>query len=161
MSNFKLVFSSNKNKLTFNYLCLFRSPIIYSENLAHVQVIINSPYAVAQMCTHEDALAYILGAPFIDDIMSYNSLITLYFKCLFLSTSHKNAPSSLIYLLIQWSDLIWRDLNIFIRWHHSIALTATTNAAIQAFEIFFKVFHTSGCPNKKVGLGGLLLDPKR
>ena len=26
------------------------------------------------MCTHEDALAYILGAPFIDDVLNYNSL---------------------------------------------------------------------------------------
>ena len=29
------------------------------------------------MCTSEDGLAYILGAPFIDDVMNYNSLTTL------------------------------------------------------------------------------------
>ena len=51
---------------------------IYSDKLVHVQVVINCQYSVAQMCTHEDALAYILGAPFIDDIMSYNLLTTLY-----------------------------------------------------------------------------------
>ena len=28
------------------------------------------------MCTREDALAYILGALFIDDVMSFNSLTT-------------------------------------------------------------------------------------
>ena len=33
---------------------------IYLDKLAHVHVIINSPYSVAQMCTHEDMLAYIL-----------------------------------------------------------------------------------------------------
>ena len=50
---------------------------IYSDKLAHVLVVIKCPYSVAQMCTCEDALAYILGAPFIDDVVSYNSLITL------------------------------------------------------------------------------------
>ena len=29
------------------------------------------------MCTREDVLAYILGAPFIENVMSYNSLTTL------------------------------------------------------------------------------------
>ena len=52
---------------------------IYSEELAHVQVIINSRYSVAQMCTREDGLAYILGAPSIDDAMSYNLLTTVWF----------------------------------------------------------------------------------
>ena len=28
------------------------------------------------MCTHEDTLAHILGTPYIDDVMSYNSLTT-------------------------------------------------------------------------------------
>ena len=51
--------------------------IIYSDKLAHVQVVINCQYSVAQMCTREDMLAYILGAPSIDDFMSYNSLTTL------------------------------------------------------------------------------------
>ena len=49
---------------------------MYSDKLAHVQVVINCPYSVAQMCTREDVLAYILGAPSIDDVMSYNWLTT-------------------------------------------------------------------------------------
>ena len=32
------------------------------------------------MCTREDALAYILGAPFIDGVMSYNLLTTVSFE---------------------------------------------------------------------------------
>ena len=36
---------------------------IYQDKLAHVQVIINCQYSVAQMCTREDTLAHILGAP--------------------------------------------------------------------------------------------------
>ena len=51
---------------------------IYSDNLAHAQVIINCPYSIAQMCTREDTLAHNLGAPYFDDVMSYNSLTTLY-----------------------------------------------------------------------------------
>ena len=31
---------------------------IFSDKLAHVQVVINCPYSVAQMCTRADALAY-------------------------------------------------------------------------------------------------------
>ena len=42
----------------------------YSDKLAHVQVIINCPYFIAQLCTCEDGLAYILGAPSIDDVIS-------------------------------------------------------------------------------------------
>ena len=49
---------------------------IYSDKLTHVQVVISCPYSVAQICTHEDALAHNFGAPCIDDIMSYNSLTT-------------------------------------------------------------------------------------
>ena len=49
---------------------------IYSDKLAHVEVVINCRYSVAQICTHEDMLAYILGAPSIDDIMSHNLLTT-------------------------------------------------------------------------------------
>ena len=49
---------------------------IYWDKLAHVQVIINFPYSIAQMCTREDALAFILGAPSIDGVMSYNLLTT-------------------------------------------------------------------------------------
>ena len=49
---------------------------IYSDKLVHVQVVINCQYSVGQMCTREDALAYLLGAPSIGDVMSYNSLTT-------------------------------------------------------------------------------------
>ena len=35
---------------------------------------------VAQFCTHEDGLAYILGMPSIDDVMSYNLLTTFVYK---------------------------------------------------------------------------------
>ena len=38
--------------------------------------IINCRYFVAQLYTHEDGLSYISGAPFIDDVMSYNLLTT-------------------------------------------------------------------------------------
>ena len=43
---------------------------IYSDKLAHVQVVINYLYSVAQLCTGEDMLAYISGALSIDDVMS-------------------------------------------------------------------------------------------
>ena len=36
-------------------------------NLAHVQVVTNCCYSIAQMCTCEDTLAHYLGAQFIDD----------------------------------------------------------------------------------------------
>ena len=49
---------------------------IYLDKLAHVQVVINCLYSVAQMCTHEDTLTHNLGAPYFDDVMSYNSLTT-------------------------------------------------------------------------------------
>ena len=49
---------------------------IYSDRLAHIQVVINCRARDAPMCISEDGLAYILGAPFIDDFMSYNSLTT-------------------------------------------------------------------------------------
>ena len=49
---------------------------IYSDKLAHAQVVINCRYSVAQMCTCEDMLAHYLGAPFIDDIRRYKMLIT-------------------------------------------------------------------------------------
>ena len=50
---------------------------IYSDKLAHVQVIINCRYSAAQMCTQEDALTHNVGAPCIDDVMSYNLLTTM------------------------------------------------------------------------------------
>ena len=50
---------------------------IYSDKLAHVQVVIICPYSIAPLCTREDAVAHNLGAPCIDDVMSYNSLTTV------------------------------------------------------------------------------------
>ena len=49
----------------------------YLDKLAHVQVAINCRYSIAQMCTREDMLAQYFGAPLIDDVMRYNTLITL------------------------------------------------------------------------------------
>ena len=49
---------------------------IYLYKLAHVQVVINCRYSVTQMCTCEDTLAHNLGAPYIDYVLSYNSLTT-------------------------------------------------------------------------------------
>ena len=51
---------------------------IYSDKLAHIQVVINCPNSVAHLCASEDGLAYISDAPFIDEVMSYNSLTTLF-----------------------------------------------------------------------------------
>ena len=48
---------------------------IYSDKLAHIQVVINCQNIDAQMCTCGGGLAYILGALSID-VMSYNSLTT-------------------------------------------------------------------------------------
>ena len=45
---------------------------IYSDKLAHIQVVINCRYSVAQLCTCEDTLAHNLGAPYIDDVMSHD-----------------------------------------------------------------------------------------
>ena len=53
---------------------------INSDKLAHVQVLINCRYFVAQSCTSEGGLTYISGAPPIDDVMSYNSLPTKCYK---------------------------------------------------------------------------------
>ena len=39
---------------------------IYSDNLAHAQVVINCPYFIAQMCTCEDTLAHYLGMSYFD-----------------------------------------------------------------------------------------------
>ena len=49
---------------------------IYSDKLAHVQIVINCRERDAPMSTNEDALAHILGTPLIDAVMSYNSLTT-------------------------------------------------------------------------------------
>ena len=49
---------------------------IFSDKLAHVQVFINCPHFVAQLCIREDKLAHNLGPPYFDDVMSLNSLTT-------------------------------------------------------------------------------------
>ena len=49
----------------------------YLDKLAHIQVVINYRYSIAQMCTCEDTLAHYLGAPSLDDVMSHNGLTTL------------------------------------------------------------------------------------
>ena len=48
---------------------------VYSDKLAHEQVVIKCRYSAAQMCTREDTLFHYLGPPFIDDVMRYNTLI--------------------------------------------------------------------------------------
>ena len=50
---------------------------LYSDKLAHVQVVINYRYSVAHLCTREAALAYNLGGLHFDDVMSYNSHTTV------------------------------------------------------------------------------------
>ena len=50
---------------------------IYWDKVAHVQVVINCRDSVAQVCTSEDILAHKLGAPYFDDVMSYNSLTNI------------------------------------------------------------------------------------
>ena len=50
----------------------------YSDKLKHMQVVVNCQYSIAQMYTHEDTLAHILGTPYIDDVMSHNELTTLF-----------------------------------------------------------------------------------
>ena len=49
---------------------------IYSDKLAHTQVVINSQYLVARMCTREATLTHNLGALHFDYVMSYNLLTT-------------------------------------------------------------------------------------
>ena len=71
------------------YLCIFGLVLgsvlgqflSYSDKLAHIQVVFNWPYFVAQSCAREDGLAYILGTPTIDDVMSYDSLTILIIEC--------------------------------------------------------------------------------
>ena len=50
---------------------------IFSDKLAHVQVVINCQYFVAYLCTSEAMLTHNLGALYYNDIMSYNSLTTV------------------------------------------------------------------------------------
>ena len=49
---------------------------ICSDKLAHVQLIRNCRYSVAQRCTRKDMLAHYLGALYLDDVMSHNELTT-------------------------------------------------------------------------------------
>ena len=49
---------------------------IYLDKLAHVQVIINCRYSVAQMFTRKDMLAHYLVVPYLDYVMSQNKLTT-------------------------------------------------------------------------------------
>ena len=49
----------------------------YLDKLAHIQVVINCRYSIAQMCTREDTLARYLGESSLDDIMSHNELTTI------------------------------------------------------------------------------------
>ena len=57
-------------------------------NYAHVQAVFICQYSVAQMCTHKDALAHSLGAPCLDDGMSYNSLTSLVLRSDQLTLTH-------------------------------------------------------------------------
>ena len=50
---------------------------IFSDKLAHVQVVINCRYSIVQMYTHEDMFAHYLGTPSLDDVMSHNELPTV------------------------------------------------------------------------------------
>ena len=54
--------------------------LTYSDKLAHVQVIFNCRYFIAQLCTPKDGLAYILVESSISDVMSYNSLTTYHYR---------------------------------------------------------------------------------
>ena len=49
---------------------------IYYDKLAHIQVVINCWYSVAQMCTREDMLAQYLGEPYLDDVISHKRAYT-------------------------------------------------------------------------------------
>ena len=59
---------------------------IYLDKLAHVHVVINCRYSIAQMCTREDTLGHILGMPYIDDVMKHNELTTLICKTISLKS---------------------------------------------------------------------------
>ena len=57
----------------------------------------NCPYFVAPICTWEDALANNLGAPYIDDVMSYNSLTTQLFTFPFLVSPSQFEEMTFVY----------------------------------------------------------------
>ena len=73
---------------------------IYSDKLAHLQVVINCPYFVAPICTREDVLTDNKGAPYIDDVMSYNSLTTQLFTFPFLVSPSQFGEMTFVY----WKD---------------------------------------------------------
>ena len=50
---------------------------IYSDKLAHQQVVINCQYSVAQMGTWEDTRLFRLAI--LDDVMSQSELVKIYF----------------------------------------------------------------------------------
>ena len=50
---------------------------LYLDKLAHVQIVINCQYSIAQLCNHEDMLAHNLGAPYFNDVISYSLLTTI------------------------------------------------------------------------------------
>ena len=53
---------------------------IYSDKLAHVQVVINCRNSIAQMCSREDTHARSFMRAVLDDFMSQNELTTFIIK---------------------------------------------------------------------------------
>ena len=62
---------------------------IYSDKLAHLQVVINCLYSIAQMCTWEDTHAHLFMCNILDYIMSQNELTTDSFTYLDLKLKSK------------------------------------------------------------------------
>ena len=101
----------------------------YSDKLAHVQVVINCQNIDAQMCTHEDGLAYNTGAPSIDDVMSYSSLttnlLTVYgIKYPLVNISicafyHNIKYDQLKKIRLEWWNIIfWFQIQVFVMFLH-------------------------------------------
>ena len=55
---------------------------IYSDKLAHVQVVMNSQDSVARMCTREDTLVHNLGAPYFYDAITHSQQCFFFFSLL-------------------------------------------------------------------------------
>ena len=72
---------------------------LYSDNLAHVQVVINCPYSVAHLCTSETKLAHNLSALHFDDVMSYNSLTTEWIQSLNVRYSSPHCKQQQLHLI--------------------------------------------------------------
>ena len=64
----------------------------YSDKLAHVQILINCRYSVAQMCTCEDTLAHDLGVPCLDDVTNVAIFQCILRKKGFKSPMFANCP---------------------------------------------------------------------